>query len=158
MMLPPCSWSQYRVKAGSRFRLRVTSVSPARLRPSQTLLCFDEVRVGYGRHDALFAHQHENVLPDTMQLAKALGGGVPIGALVVRQGLVNCQAWRPCHYLGGNRLACAAGNAVMTELLKPGFLDQVFERGCQLQEGLASYLLSVPRSAGAWLVDWCRDE
>ena len=66
----------------------------------QALLCFDEVQVGCGRCGALFAHQIEGVEPDTMQLAKALGGGVPIGAFSVEAGTRRfAQARHPRQYL-----------------------------------------------------------
>jgi acetylornithine/N-succinyldiaminopimelate aminotransferase len=104
---------------------------------NEALLCFDEVQVGCGRTGRMFGHQHDGVTPDCMQLAKALGGGVPIGALVTRSELA--ALLRPGTHattFGGNHLACAAGVAVMRELTRPGFLAQVRERGDWLQAEL----------------------
>src|SRR5262249_1752049 len=51
------------------------------------LLMFDEVQVGIGRTGKLFAHQHENVIPDSMSLAKGIGGGLPLGAIVTSEAI-----------------------------------------------------------------------
>ncbi|TVR41806.1 MAG: acetylornithine transaminase [Planctomycetota bacterium] len=101
------------------------------------LLVFDEVQVGCGRLGHLFGYQREGVQPDAMALAKGLGGGVPIGAMVTTRELgALMKPGTHATTFGGNYLACAAGCAVFAELTRPGFLEQVRERGEQLQAGL----------------------
>jgi len=82
------------------------------------LLMLDEVQTGIGRTGKLFAYQHYGIEPDVMTLAKALGGGVSIGALLSKQ---HCAVFEPGDHgstFGGNPLACAAGVAVMNEVLQ----------------------------------------
>ncbi|MDR3289110.1 MAG: aspartate aminotransferase family protein, partial [Peptococcaceae bacterium] len=110
------------------------------------LLVFDEVQCGMGRTGKLFAHEWSGVRPDVMTLAKALGGGVSIGAmLAVEQAASAFQPGDHASTFGGNPLATAVGNAVMEEMLKPGFLPQVRETSAFLRQGLdelaAKYLL-----------------
>lgn len=103
------------------------------------LLIFDEVQCGVGRTGHLFAYEHYGVTPDIMSLAKGLGGGVPIGAMLataeVFQGFV-----RGSHATtyGGNPLMCAAAEVVLDEVSKPSLLSNVREMGALLQEGLKS--------------------
>ena len=101
------------------------------------LLCFDEVQVGVGRTGALFCHQLDDVSPDCMQLAKGLGGGVPIGATVMTDRCAELLVpGTHASTFGGNHLACAAANAVLDIVDDPALLANVRERGDQLQAGL----------------------
>jgi 4-aminobutyrate aminotransferase len=78
------------------------------------LLIFDEVQSGVGRTGRMFACQHEDVTPDIMTLAKGLGSGLPIGAVVAKKRLM--QQWRRGAHgntFGGNPIACAAANATL---------------------------------------------
>jgi acetylornithine/succinyldiaminopimelate/putrescine aminotransferase len=87
------------------------------------LLIFDEVQTGMGRTGKLFAYEHFGVIPDIMTLAKALGGGLPLGAMLAREEVAN--SFKPGSHastFGGNPLACNAGLAVMNTLLKGGVL------------------------------------
>jgi acetylornithine/N-succinyldiaminopimelate aminotransferase len=87
------------------------------------LLIFDEVQTGMGRTGKLFAYEHFGVIPDIMTLAKALGGGLPLGAMVAREGVA--QSFKPGSHastFGGNPVACSAGLAVMKALVKNGVL------------------------------------
>lgn len=103
----------------------------------QSLLVFDEVQVGCGRLGTLFGYEGDGVAPDIMVLAKGLGGGVPIGAMLTSKELgALLVPGTHASTFGGNHLACAAGCAVLGELLRPGFLTQVQERGAQLAAGL----------------------
>lgn len=88
------------------------------------LLILDEVQTGMGRTGKLFAYQHEDVTPDIITLAKALGGGIPIGAMLAR-GTVAESFNLGSHgsTFGGNAVACAAGIAVMNTLLNDGVLE-----------------------------------
>lgn len=102
------------------------------------LVIFDEVQVGIGRTGRLFAHQHEGVEPDIMSLAKGIGGGLPLGAMVCRAqvGASLVPGTHATTY-GGNPLACAAGAVVLDEVAKPAMLAHVEAVGAQLREGLA---------------------
>jgi len=101
------------------------------------LLIFDEVQTGVGRTGKLFAHEHWGVTPDVMAVAKALGGGMPIGACLATedaaQGMV---AGTHGSTFGGNPLATAVGLAVLEEVVKPGFLDNVTANAEALHAGL----------------------
>lgn len=94
-----------------------------------TLLIFDEVQTGVGRTGKLFAHEWSGVKPDIMTLAKALGGGVPIGAMLAKDSVA--EAFKPGDHastFGGNPLATAAGCAVLKVMLEKGFFEEVQER------------------------------
>lgn len=101
------------------------------------LLIFDEVQCGMGRTGRLFACEHFGVWPDIMTLAKSLGGGVPIGAMLARD--ETAGSFTPGTHastFGGNPLSCAAGIAVMKTLLSPGFMENVTARSAYFQERL----------------------
>jgi predicted acetylornithine/succinylornithine family transaminase len=88
------------------------------------LLMLDEVQTGMGRTGKLFAYQHEEVTPDIITLAKALGGGLPIGAMLARgQVAESFNLGSHGSTFGGNAVACAAGMAVMNTLLNEGVLE-----------------------------------
>ncbi len=88
------------------------------------LLMLDEVQTGMGRTGKLFAYQHEDVTPDIMTLAKALGGGLPIGAMLARGSVAESfNLGSHGSTFGGNAVACASGNAVMNTLLNEGVLE-----------------------------------
>jgi acetylornithine/succinyldiaminopimelate/putrescine aminotransferase len=102
-----------------------------------SLLIFDEVQVGIGRLGHLFAHQKYGVEPDIMALAKGLGGGFPIGAMMAK-GYVSKYFVPGTHAstFGGNPLATAVSSALLEEILKKGFLESVQERSSQLKAEL----------------------
>jgi predicted acetylornithine/succinylornithine family transaminase len=90
------------------------------------LLILDEVQTGCGRTGRFFAHEHYGITPDIMALAKALGGGFPVGALLAREEVA--AAFAPGDHastFGGNPLACAAALAAVGTILEDGFLEQV---------------------------------
>jgi len=102
------------------------------------LLMFDEVQTGMGRTGALFAHQRWGVTPDIMGLAKAVGGGFPLGAcLATAEAAKGMTAGTHGSTFGGNPLAMAAGNAVLDVMLAPGFLDEVCRLGLLFKQKLA---------------------
>ncbi len=87
------------------------------------LLILDEVQTGMGRTGKLFAYEHEGIEPDIMTLAKALGGGIPIGAMLARGSVAESfNLGSHGSTFGGNAVACAAGIAVVNTLLS-GVLD-----------------------------------
>ena len=109
------------------------------------LLIFDEVQCGMGRTGRLFAHEHAGVVPDVMTLAKALGGGLPIGA--------TCTTARVAAVLtvgahgttfGGNPVACAAAIAALGELARPELLGHVREVGGYFAGRLRSLAARLP--------------
>ncbi len=98
------------------------------------LLIFDEVQTGIGRTGELFAYQHYGVEPDVMTLAKALGNGVPIGAVVAKGKAA--EVLKPglhASTFGGNFLSTRAGIEVIREITKKGFLEKVKEVGSLLK-------------------------
>jgi acetylornithine/N-succinyldiaminopimelate aminotransferase len=90
------------------------------------LLIFDEVQTGMGRTGDLFAYQRTGVTPDIMALAKALGGGFPVGAcLATSDAAKGMTPGTHGSTFGGNPLAMSATNAVLDVMLAPGFFDHV---------------------------------
>jgi acetylornithine/N-succinyldiaminopimelate aminotransferase len=116
------------------------------------LLIFDEVQTGVGRLGRLFGYQHFGVAPDIMTLAKGLGGGVPIGALLARQAACVFAHGDQGGTFNGNPLMCAVGVAVMQTVLADGFLDHVRTTGdhlgARLQALSAQYGLGAVRGVG----------
>ena len=100
------------------------------------LLIFDEVQTGMGRTGKLFGYENFGVKPYIMTLAKALGGGLPLGAMLAREEVAN--SFGPGSHastFGGNPVACAAGLAVM-QLLKSGVLKNCVQMGKYFVKGL----------------------
>ncbi len=100
-------------------------------------LIFDEVQVGMGRTGKLFAHEHYGVVPDIMTLAKALGNGFPIGAMLSTEELA--QAFGPGSHattFGGTPLATAVSKAVLKSLLDDGWLAHAEKMGNYFKAGL----------------------
>lgn len=109
------------------------------------LLIFDEVQTGMGRTGKFLAYEHYEVLPDIFTLAKALGGGFPIGAMIANE---KCsQTFSPGDHastFGGNPLACSAGIAVVNYILKSGLLENVQRVGKYFKEKLVSLFHKFP--------------
>jgi acetylornithine/N-succinyldiaminopimelate aminotransferase len=103
------------------------------------LLIFDEVQTGMGRTGELFAYKRLGVTPDVMSLAKALGGGFPIGAcLATSEAAAGMTPGSHGSTFGGNPLAVAAANAVLDVMLKPGFFEHAQKMSLLLKQKLAS--------------------
>ena len=103
------------------------------------LLAFDEVQTGMGRTGDLFAYRRIGVTPDVMSLAKALGGGFPIGVcLATAEAASGMTPGSHGSTFGGNPLAVAAANGVLDVMLKPGFFDHVRKMSLLLKQKLAS--------------------
>ncbi len=106
------------------------------------LLIVDEIQTGVGRSGKYLAVQHEGVLPDVLTIAKGMGGGVPIGAFLVREKYA--EALAPGTHgstFGGNPLACAAGIAVLEVLDREGLIEGAATKGAWFLsklEGLAA--------------------
>ncbi len=102
------------------------------------LLVFDEVQTGMGRTGELFAYQRTGVTPDIMALAKALGGGFPVGAcLATGEAAKGMTTGTHGSTFGGNPLAMSAANAVLDVMLEPGFLDRVRHTALLFKQRLA---------------------
>jgi acetylornithine/N-succinyldiaminopimelate aminotransferase len=109
------------------------------------LLVFDEVQTGMGRTGELFAHKRLGVTPDVMSLAKALGGGFPIGAvLATAEAASGMVPGSHGSTFGGNPLAVAAANAVLDVMLKPGFFEHAQRMSLLLKQKLASVVDRYP--------------
>jgi acetylornithine/N-succinyldiaminopimelate aminotransferase len=103
------------------------------------LLVIDEVQTGMGRTGDLFAHRWLGVTPDVMSLAKALGGGFPIGAvLATAEAASGMTPGSHGSTFGGNPLAVSAANAVLDVMLAPGFFDHVRKMSLLLKQKLAA--------------------
>ncbi|MDU3130221.1 MAG: aspartate aminotransferase family protein [Bradyrhizobium sp.] len=103
------------------------------------LLVVDEVQTGMGRTGDLFAHRWLGVTPDVMSLAKALGGGFPIGAvLATAEAASGMTPGSHGSTFGGNPLAVAAANAVLDVMLAPGFFEHVRRMSLLLKQKLAA--------------------
>jgi acetylornithine/N-succinyldiaminopimelate aminotransferase len=109
------------------------------------LLMFDEVQTGMGRTGELFAYKRTGVTPDVMSLAKALGGGFPIGAcLATAKAASGMTAGTHGSTFGGNPLAIAAAGAVLDVMLAPGFFERVQRISLLLKQKLASVIDRYP--------------
>lgn len=112
------------------------------------LFIADEVQTGIGRTGAWFGVNHEDVKPDLMACAKALGGGVmPIGAIIgtprAWQGLIEAPFLHTSTF-GGNQLACAAGVAAISVIKEENLLERGVETGAYLKAGLESIAAEFP--------------
>lgn len=117
----------------------------ARCTETGTVLIFDEVQTGIGRTGTWFGYQNEGVVPDIISLAKGLGGGVPIGAIVARSEIA--EGFTPGSHastFGGNPLACAAALCVLAEIDQQNLLHETHERGAYLREQLTSLVNEFP--------------
>jgi len=109
-------------------------------RENGILFTVDEVQTGIGRTGKLFAYQHYDIEPDIISLAKGLGGGVPIGAIIAKDEIANSFVpGTHASTFGGNYLATAAAKVVLEEILSDGFLDKVTENGEYLKERLKTF-------------------
>jgi len=106
-------------------------------RDAGALLVSEEVQCGLGRTGKLFAYEHARIRPDILTLAKPLGGGLPLGAVLVRQEIAAPIAMGDHgSTFGGNPVAAAAAMAVLDKLTSEGFLAKVEKRARALRRGL----------------------
>ena len=127
------------------------------------LLILDEVQCGMGRTGRLFAHEWSGIKPDIMAIAKAIGGGFPIGAcLATAHAAKGMTAGAHGSTYGGNPLGCAVGSAVMNVIVNEGFLQEVSRKAGRLRQGLESLVAEFPnvfeavRGAGLMLGLVCK--
>jgi predicted acetylornithine/succinylornithine family transaminase len=123
-------------------------------REQGALLVSEEVQCGLGRTGKLFAYQHAGIRPDMLTLAKPLGGGLPLGAVLLKEELASAIAVGDHgSTFGGNPVAAAAALAVLDRLTAPKFLDKVTQKAVLLRQGLNLLARTYPavtevRSAG----------
>jgi len=105
-----------------------------------TLLIFDEVQMGFGRTGKLFAFEHFDIAPDILCLAKAMGGGMPIGAFVASKEHMNSLTHNPAlgHIttFGGHPVSCAAALASLEVILDENLTEQANSKGIQFKDRL----------------------
>ncbi len=109
------------------------------------LLIIDEVQTGIGRTGKMFAYQHYNIVPDVVTLAKALGGGFPIGVMMVKKSVADClTAGTHASTFGGGAVICKAALAVLTALKKEKLLQNTVKMGDYLHQGLLELKSAYP--------------
>lgn len=102
------------------------------------LLVLDEVQTGVGRSGKLFSHEWAGITPDIMAVAKGIGGGFPLGAVLATEAAAaGLTPGTHGSTFGGNPLATAVGEAVLDVVLEPGFLEGVQQKALRLRQGLA---------------------
>tara|TARA_R110002096_G_scaffold14358_11_gene49975 strand:+ start:2532 stop:3716 length:1185 start_codon:yes stop_codon:yes gene_type:complete len=109
------------------------------------LLIFDEVQCGVGRTGKLFAHEWAGITPDIMMVAKGIGGGFPLGAVLATENAAS--GMKPGTHgstYGGNPLGCAVGNAVIDIIADPDFLAEVNRKAGLLRQKLEALVGSHP--------------
>jgi acetylornithine/N-succinyldiaminopimelate aminotransferase len=109
-----------------------------------SLLVFDEVQTGAGRTGHLYAYQGMGVVPDVLTSAKGLGGGFPVGAMMVREEYSSLGPGNHGSTFGGNPLAMAAVRAVLGVVGDPAFLEEVRFKGTVLKNALIKLAEAVP--------------
>ena len=139
------------------------------------LLMYDEIQTGMGRTGKFFAYEHYDAPPDIMALAKGIAGGVPMGAMLATEEVMN--TFIPGSHastFGGNPLACAAGVAAVKTLLQEGIVDHCQKIGDYFKNRLIGLAQKFPfinnvrgkglmlgmelTFPGAEIVDRCREE
>ncbi|MEM6731777.1 MAG: acetylornithine/succinylornithine family transaminase [Myxococcota bacterium] len=109
----------------------------ARCRETGSLLIVDEIQTGGGRTGRWWGYEHSGIRPDILTVAKAIGGGMPVGAMVSRRELTQC--FTPGSHgstFGGNPVSCAAGLATLETIATEGLVDRAADAGAAFQEKL----------------------
>jgi acetylornithine/N-succinyldiaminopimelate aminotransferase len=110
------------------------------------LLVFDEVQCGMGRTGKLFAHEWAGVTPDIMMVAKGIGGGFPLGAVLATESAAfGMTAGTHGSTYGGNPLGCAVGAKVVEIIADDAFLSDVSRRAAQFRQGLEGLVAAHPQ-------------
>ena len=111
------------------------------------LLIFDEVQCGVGRTGKLFAHEWAGIDPDIMMVAKGIGGGFPLGAVLASEDAAfGMTAGTHGSTYGGNPLGCAVGNKVLELVGEAAFLDEVTEKSAYFKAGLEDLVARHPNT------------
>lgn len=116
------------------------------------LLIFDEIQTGMGRTGKMFAHEHYQIIPDILLLAKALGGGLPLGAFMAPKKIMSVLTHNPplghMTTFGGNPLACAASLAAIEVIEEEHLLENVIKLENYLKENLHHHVIREVRGMG----------
>jgi len=146
----------------------------AKCNETGALLIFDEIQTGFGRTGKMFAFEHFDVTPDILTLGKALGGGLPMGAFISSAAYMEQLTSDPVlgHIttFGGHPIPCAAGLAALKVMLDNNLIEQVENKGKQLELGLQSKHVKEIRRKGLFfaielqsfedvkqVVNYCKD-
>ena len=100
------------------------------------LLLLDEVQTGAGRTGKMFAFQHTSIEPDALAVAKAMGGGYPIGAFLVKEHAASLAPGEHGTTFGGNALGCEVAFSVLTYMVEQGLMNEVTKRGDHIERRL----------------------
>jgi acetylornithine/succinyldiaminopimelate/putrescine aminotransferase len=115
----------------------------ARCKKTGTLLIIDDVQMGFGRTGKLFSFEHFNFVPDILVLAKAMGGGMPVGAFIASKEIMDTLADHPelghITTFGGHPVCCAAALANLEVLLSDDLIFQAEKKGAILEEQISSH-------------------
>jgi len=119
-----------------------------------TLLVLDEIQAGFGRTGHLFAFQGYGIEPDILLLAKALGGGMPLGAFIADRHLMQQLTFNPVlghiSTFAGHPVSCAAGMAALEVLLEGNYIKEVRQKEAILKSRLRHPAIKAMRTAGLW--------
>ncbi len=117
-----------------------------------TLLILDEIQTGFGRTGKLWGFEHFDIIPDMILLGKALGGGMPMGAVVTSHAMMNTLTHNPVlgHMttFGGHPVCCAAGLAAFEVLLEEQLIEQIAEKEQLFHQLLVHPAIVALRSKG----------
>ena len=117
-----------------------------------TLLILDEIQTGFGRTGSFFAFEQYGIVPDVLVIAKALGGGMPIGAFVSSKKIMDCLTHNPMlgHIttFGGHPVNCAAAVANIDVILEENLVKEVHEKGSLMKRLLSHALVKEIRQIG----------
>lgn len=120
-----------------------------------TVLIFDEIQTGFGRTGKLWGFEHFHITPDILVLGKALGGGMPLGAFIADQKMMNAFSEDPVlgHIttFGGHPVCCAAGFAAMKVLVEEKIIEPILEKENLFKSLLAHPKIKAINSCGLWL-------
>jgi acetylornithine/succinyldiaminopimelate/putrescine aminotransferase len=120
-----------------------------------TLLIFDEIQTGFGRCGNLFAFEKFGVVPDILLLAKALGGGMPLGTFISSTGIMSALTENPSlsHIttFGGHPVCCAAGLASLNVILREDLVNESLKRSLLIKQHLVHEIINVVRGEGLLL-------
>ncbi len=116
-----------------------------RCKETGTLLIIDDVQMGFGRTGRLFSFEHFNIVPDILVLAKALGGGMPLGAFIASKSIMDTLAFQPelghITTFGGHPVCCAAGLASLEVILSDDLIKNADKKGAIFEEQLKAHPL-----------------
>jgi acetylornithine/N-succinyldiaminopimelate aminotransferase len=127
-----------------------------------TLLIFDEIQTGFGRTGHLFAMNRYNVVPDILLLAKALGGGMPLGAFISSNEIISSLSYDPplghITTFGGHPVCCAAGDAALKVIITEKLTETCSKKSALFREMLKHQLITEVRGEGLLLAIQLTDQ